>query len=395
MQRRSFFAKSLLGAAAAAGSSAFSASAFAAPAGLSKSITDEVIPTAEKPVYLNFNENSLGMAASAKKAVIAGLETGFRYPDADRSQVVEDIAAHYGMKPANVVLGAGSSEVIKAVIDCQIEKARHAGKAVQLVEPVPTFGIAASYAEAFHIPVVDINLVPGTLQVDVPALKKACESFDGISIVYFCNPNNPTSTISPASECNTWIEEAAAKNAPIFFLMDEAYAEFVADPAFVSASELVKKGLSNLCVARTFSKIYALAGLRIGYGLATDAVIGEISNYCSVDNMNFAAAVAASASMKDKAYVELSLEAIKTSRAIVESAFKELGIEYIPSQSNFIFHKVKGASGEYAKAMKERHVIVGREFPPITGWNRLTLGMPGEMKAFVKALKEVRKIGLA
>lgn len=397
MKRRTLFKTSLFGALGAAGSSLLAGraayAADAAPA-LPKAALDEVTPTAEHPVLLNFNENSLGMSEKAKAAVAAQMETAFRYPDAVRSQVIEDIAGLWGLKSENVALGNGSSEILQAVIEAQVNKARLAGKKVQLLEPVPTFGTAAAYAESLGIPVNDVPVDMKTFKSDVPALKKAAEAFDGVSILYFCNPNNPTSCVSPASEINAWIEEAAAKKAPVFFLMDEAYADFVTDPAFTSAIELVKKGLDNVVVARTFSKLYAMAGLRLGYGIGTKAAAAETNAFCSIDNTNFAAAVAGSASLKDKAYIEMSLESIKLSRAIVTKAFDEMGIAYIPSQANFIFHQVKGQDGEYTKAMTAKHVIVGRAFPPISGWNRLTLGTPGEMKAFVTALKAVRKEGL-
>ena len=143
MQRRTLFATSIL--------SAFAASAAKAkdlPA-LDPSVTDEVVPTADNPVLLNFNENSLGMSAKAKEAVVNGLSTAFRYPDQARTDLVADIAKFYGVAPELVTLGAGSSEILQAVVESQVEKARHAGKKVQVVEPVPTFGIVAGYAEGF------------------------------------------------------------------------------------------------------------------------------------------------------------------------------------------------------------------------------------------------------
>ncbi len=334
------------------------------------------------------------MAQSAKEAVMKSLDDACRYPDAVRSAVIDDIAKQHDLKAENVVLGNGSSEVIQAVIEAEVNKARLAGRKVQLLEPVPTFGIAADYAEALGIPVTNVQLEPTTLQIDVEALKKAAASFDGVSIVYYCNPNNPTSTVTSGKVLNGWIEEAAAAKAPIFFLIDEAYAEFVSTSDFASAVELVKKDFSNLVVSRTFSKLYALAGLRLGYGIGTKEVAAESNAFASVDNTNVAAAVAASATLRDKNYLELSLESVKLSRAIVQKAFDEMGIAYIPSEANFIFHKVKGKAGEYQAAMAKHNVIVGRTFSPLDDWNRLTLGTPGEMKAFIKVLELVREEGL-
>lgn len=387
LNRRSFF----LGTSSTLAGLFLAPSAWSAPT-MPESVTREVVPTADAPLLLNFNENSLGMSQSAKKAITAEMATAFRYPDAVRSKLVAQIGEHYGLKSENVSLGTGSSQVIQAVLESQFHAAAKKGMKVQVIAPEPTFGVAQAYTEAANVPYVGVPLVEKTLQIDVPALKAKAEAFDGLTVVYFCNPNNPTGVITPASEINTWVEEADAKKANVFFLLDEAYGEYVEDPAFVSGVELVKKGLTNVVVARTFSKLYALAGLRVGYGLATAETTKGVEAFESIDNMNCMGAAAASATLADKAYLELSLEATKLSKKIVTDAFKELGIEYLPSQANFIFHKTKPGV-DYKAKMAEAHIMVGRAFPPHNDWNRLTLGTPGEMKAFVKVLKDFRKKG--
>ena len=349
-------------------------------------------PTAEKPILLNFNENSLGIAKSAQDAIQKQIATAFRYPDAVRSKLIADIGAHYGLKAEYVTLGNGSSETIQAALEAQFHKAAEAGQKVQVIAPDPTFGVAQAYTEAAGVPYVPVPLVEKTLQADVAALKAKAEAFDGLTVVYFCNPNNPTGVVSPATEFNAWVEEAAQKKANVFFLVDEAYGEYADDPKFVSGIELVKKGLDNLIVSRTFSKLYALAGLRVGYGIGTAATAKAVDAFASIDNTNAMGAAAASATLADKTYLALSLEATKLSKKIVTDAFDELGIEYLPTQANFIFHKTKKGV-DYKAKMAEAHIMVGRAFPPYDDWNRLTLGTPGEMKAFVKVLKDFRKKG--
>ena len=408
LNRRAFF---LAGSGALAGLT-LSPSVFAA---VPASATKEVTPTAEEPILLNFNENSLGLAKSAQNAIQEQMATAFRYPDAVRSKLIADIGAHYGLKSENVTLGNGSSETIQAALEAQFHKAAKAGQKVQVIAPDPTFGVAQAYTEAAGVAYVPVPLKEKTLQADVAALKAKAEAFDGLTVVYFCNPNNPTGVVSPATEFNAWVEEAAATKANVFFLVDEAYAEF-ADPKvfrtttglvkegfenvvvlktfskIVSGIELVKKGLDNLIVSRTFSKLYALAGLRIGYGIGTAATAKAVDAFASIDNTNAMGAAAASATLADKTYLALSLEATKLSKKIVTDALDELGIEYLPSQANFIFHKTKKGV-DYKAKMAEAHIMVGRAFPPYDDWNRLTLGTPGEMKAFVKVLKDFRKKG--
>ncbi|HHR6081035.1 TPA: pyridoxal phosphate-dependent aminotransferase [Providencia alcalifaciens] len=348
-----------------------------------------VKPNAQYPLLLNFNENSLGMSPNAQKAVIEALPGSFRYPDDARSELIGNIGTLHNLDSKNVTLGNGSSETIQAAVAMLANKARKEGIKIQLVTPDPTF----NYAELYALPLgVEITKVPlkSDLSFDLKKMEQIANDFDGLSIIYICNPNNPTAMITPHSQLDSWMKKVSDKQ---FFIVDEAYAEFVEDPQFVSAIELVKAGQKNLIVTRTFSKIYALAGLRVGYGLATPEVIEAVDEFISIDNTNTAGAVAAIASLKDKKFLEYSLKSNNLSRKIVETALNELGLEYAPSQANFIFHKVKGDVKTYKQRMKEANIMVGREFPPVMGWNRLTLGTPQEMEQFVAVLKEFRQKG--
>ena len=322
------------------------------------------------------------------------MATAFRYPDAVRSKLIADIGAHYGLKSENVTLGNGSSETIQAALEAQFHKAAKAGQKVQVIAPDPTFGVAQAYTEAAGVPYVPVPLMDKTLQADVAALKAKAEAFDGLTVVYFCNPNNPTGVVSPATEFNAWVEEAAAKKANVFFLVDEAYGEYVDDSKFVSGIELVKKGLDNLIVSRTFSKLYALAGLRIGYGIGTAVTAKAVDAFASIDNTNAMGAAAASATLADKTYLALSLEATKLSKKIVTDALDELGIEYLPSQTNFVFVNLKAPLKPFADRMlKEENIMVGRPFPPAVEWCRISLGLPEEMQYFTEKLRAFRKKG--
>ncbi|MEQ5136538.1 pyridoxal phosphate-dependent aminotransferase [Providencia alcalifaciens] len=348
-----------------------------------------VKPNAQHPLLLNFNENSLGMSPSAQKAVIEALPGSFRYPDDARSELIGNIGTLHSLDSKNVTLGNGSSETIQAAVAMLANKARKDGIKIQLITPDPTF----NYAELYALPLgVEITKVPlkSDLSFDLKKMEQIANDYDGLSIIYICNPNNPTAMITPHSPLDNWMKKVSDKQ---FFIVDEAYAEFVKDPQFVSAIELVKAGQKNLIVTRTFSKIYALAGLRVGYGIATPEIIEAVDEFISIDNTNTAGAVAAIASLKDKKFLEYSLKSNNLSRKIVETALNELGLEYAPSQANFIFHKVKGDVKTYKQRMKEANIMVGREFPPVMGWNRLTLGTPQEMEQFVAVLKEFRQKG--
>lgn len=348
-----------------------------------------LIPSEQQPLLLNFNENSLGMSPKAHQTIIDALPTAFRYPDAAREKLITDIATEYQLKDENISLGNGSSETIQAVIQAVIRQAEQDNIPIQLVVPDPTFNYAELYAKPFGIPIEKVVLTQ-EMAFDLPAMQKKVADFNGRSIVYLCNPNNPTATITPSNLIDDWVKNATPET---LFIIDEAYAEFVSDPAFRSAIALVQAGHKNLLVTRTFSKIFALAGLRIGYGIAHPQLIAAIENFVSLDNTNTAGAVAALASLQDKPFVVQSRQSADLARRIVTQALDQLKLAYLPSQANFIFHQVPGDVKTYQKRMKQYHVFVGREFPPAVGWNRLTLGTPEEMTAFVSVLRMFRTNG--
>ena len=383
MNRRSFLTSSSLVI------GGLSLSSFVSSAYANETLKNKLVFNAENPLLLNFNENSLGMSQKAKLAIIDALPNAFRYPDDARSALISELGKEFKLSDKHITLGNGSSETIQAAVQFVANKAQKEGKAVQLIVPDPTFNYAELYAEPLGVKIVKIP-VDSTLAFDLATMQKKAQEFDGISMVYLCNPNNPTAMLTPTAALTHWIKSAKEN---VFFIIDEAYAEFVSTPEFTSAIALVAEGYKNLIVARTFSKIYALAGLRVGYGVAVPDVISEVDVFVSIDNTNTAGAVAALVSLKDKAYVEYSRKSIDVSRQMVVDALKELDIEYTPSHANFIFHKVKGDVKTYQNRMKDANIMVGREFPPAFGWSRLTLGTPEEMSYFVTTLKAFRAKG--
>lgn len=380
MNRRSFLTSSSLVI------GGLSLSSFVSSAYANETLKNKLIFNAENPLLLNFNENSLGMSQKAKQAIIDALPNAFRYPDDARSTLINELGNEFKLSDKHITLGNGSSETIQAVVQYVANKGQKEGKAVQLIVPDPTFNYAELYAEPLGVKIVKVP-VDKTLAFDLATMQKKAQEFDGISMVYLCNPNNPTAMLTPTAALTDWIKSAKDN---VFFIIDEAYAEFVSTPEFTSAIALVEAGYKNLIVARTFSKIYALAGLRVGYGVAVPEVITDVDVFVSIDNTNTAGAVAALASLKDKAYVEYSRKSIDVSRQMVVDVLKELDIEYAPSYANFIFHKVKGDVKTYQNRMKDANIMVGREFPPAFGWSRLTLGTPEEMSYFVSTIKAFR-----
>lgn len=351
-------------------------------------------PSKDNPLILNSNENSLGMSQKAQEAINKRLPKAFRYlrysEQSPRTELMEAIANEFKLTKDNVTLGNGSSESIQAAIQALIIEQKNAKKPVQLVIPEVTFEYAELYAKPFDIPIIKVPL-DSKMGIDIDKMRQNVESFNGVSIVYICNPNNPTGSIVPAKYIDKWVKEASKNR--VFFIFDEAYGEYVDDKAFQSAIKWVQAKQENVIVTKTFSKIFALAGLRVGYALGSPKVIKKVREFVELDNINALGAVAAIASLGDKEFTKRSIEANAISRKILSDTLDELKIKYLPSQANFMFYQIKGDLKTFQKRMEDRHIIVGREFPPFKQWNRISLGIPAEMRAFTNELRNFAKKG--
>ena len=379
IQRRTLFATAAISAASMtlAGCAAQAAKTEAAAAAFAP-------PTAEKPLLLCFNENPLGMSPAAKKAVAAAAEKGSRYPFARVEVLRKAVAQYMGGKTDNILLTHGSAEAIRA----SIESYKTAD--VQVVAPELTYSDGTDTADKNGMKVTRVAMGKDW-SIDIAAMKKAVAAWKGSSIVYFVNPNNPTSTIVNSAELLDWI---ASRPARTVFVVDEAYAEFVADPTFKSAKSLVDAGFENVVVLRTFSKIFAMAGMRLGFAYAAPATITRVKKHVAYDIMMPVPAIeAALAELADPAFLTYSREQNAEARMILTSALDKLGIAYLPSQTNYVFMNLKAPLKPFADRMKAEAIWVGRPFPPALTWCRVSLGTPAETTYFVKKLFEFREKG--
>lgn len=360
---------------------AFGGSALAAPV----SKPPFQAPTQKTPLRLCFNENALGMSDAAKKAASRAIaEQSSLYPFMRCEVLRKACAAYMGGKPENIVLTHGSAEAIRASIES------HIVENTQLVIPELTYSDGEDCARRNGIEVVKVPMLKD-LSIDIEGMKKKVVAHKGRSIVYFVNPNNPTSTICDSKVLNDWIR---SKPENTFFVIDEAYGEYVDSKKFVSAKTLVDEGFDNLTVLKTFSKLFAMAGMRVGFAYSAAKTSDQIRTQVAYDVMlNIAAVEAALAEISDKEFIEMSRRENAQARALVCKCFDELGIKYLPSQTNFVFMELKGPLKEFAERMKAEHILVGRPFPPATQWCRISLGTVEDMRYFVRKLNEFRAKG--
>lgn len=332
---------------------------------------------------LNFNENALGMSPRAVRAIQDHLGDANRYPDQFSDRLTALVARLNGVGPEQVVLGAGSTDLIRMVVMA------HGRGGATLVTAEPTFKIAEHYARPLGTRVLRLPLTP-RFRLDLAAMREAAHAHDGPVLVYICNPNNPTATVVPARALREWIAGAGDN---LFFLVDEAYHDYAHSPDYGSALELVREGHDNLFVTRTFSKVHGMAGLRVGYGFGTAAVAARIGAFAGADNVNMAGAVAAAASLEDEDWLPFSIDANRRARDTLYGVLGELGIEYIPSETNFAIHRIAGPLADYQARMRAANVLVGRAFARLEGWNRLSMGTPDEMEIFAAVLRDFRGRG--
>lgn len=338
--------------------------------------------TAADPIRLSSNENPLGVPDSAREAIIDAIAGGNRYPQLDDA-LIEAVGRKHGVPGESVVLGAGSTDVLRMTVQSI------ASRRGRVIVADPTFEHIERYATPFGVRVERVPLMRDGAAHDLGRMRDAASHADGPVLVFLCNPNNPTGTMTSCDAIAEWIDEAPEH---VMFLVDEAYFDFVEDRSYRTfIPEAVAR--PNVLVNRTFSKIYALAGLRVGYGLAHPATIRRVVDYIGDSNVNQLALAAALGCIDDDAFIERSLRTNRESRAVVESMLDELGIERLPSHTNFLMHRIRGDLQQYNARMRESGILVGRAFPPMLGWSRVSFGTGAEMAFHAERLREFRSRG--
>ncbi|WP_342755507.1 histidinol-phosphate transaminase [Pantoea sp. MBD-2R] len=340
-------------------------------------------PTQANPIRINFNENPLGMSPKAQAAARNAVAIANRYAKDEIVNLRDKVSQHHQVPSSSILLTAGSSEGIRAAVEAWSPLGS------QLVIPELTYGDGEEFAKIAGMKVTKVKMLDNWA-FDIAGMKAAVASHNGPSLVYLVNPNNPTATITPADLIEPWI---ASKPADTMFIIDEAYAEFVNDKRFRSVTPLLHNGAQNIILLKTFSKIHAMAGMRVGYAVAHPNVIALLERHVAGEKINFCGVDAALASMDDPAFIAYSKKTIDLSRQILVKALDELKLPYLPSEGNFVFHQLNTPLKDYQQHMAESGVLIGRAFPPADSWCRISLGTPEEMQWVAKTMHEFRQKG--
>jgi histidinol-phosphate aminotransferase len=326
-------------------------------------------------VRLSANENPYGPSPKALKAMTDSFTLACRYPDEHNNVLIEKLAKLNGVNHQQILLGDGSSEILKLCAESFTGKERGT-----LVAADPTFEAILEQAKTNGAEIVKLPLT-SRFTHDLAKMLSAARG----GLIYVCNPNNPTASITPRNELRDFIAQAPHET---MILVDEAYFHFADSPDYESVIPLVKD-YPNLIVARTFSKIYGMAGLRCGYCVAQKQTLDRMRAYQMWDSVNIMALAAASASLDDADQVPNGQRLNKDAKEFTVNKLDKLGYETIPSQANFIMFDCKRPVIPLIQAMKQQNVHVGRLFPALPNHMRVTIGKKTEMESFVNAFTQV------
>jgi histidinol-phosphate aminotransferase len=336
---------------------------------------------AARPLMLHNNENPVGpgkAAIDAMRAVLGadGVKTG-RYPSNSQA-LIQGIAKNFNVPPENIMLGCGSTEILRTATQVFTSKTK------PVVGGVPTYEECTGYAALIGTPVKAVPL-DAKLRLDLAGMAAVSK---GAGFIFVNNPNNPTATIQPANQIEGFISDVLKSSPQTTIMLDEAYFDYVETPGERSLIPLALKN-PRVIVARTFSKAYGMAGLRVGYVIGHVDTLKTMRAWQAGNSLNVLGIAAATASIQDQARIQAEVKRNQDARRFTIDWFKQRGMEGTDAQANFIFVNIKRPARGFRDACRANGVLVGRDFPPNLNHLRVSIGTMEEMKKAVEVFGKV------
>lgn len=324
------------------------------------------------------NENPLGVSPKALRAMQEALTRLNHYPDGASYEFRAALAAHFDVDQSQVAVGNGADDLILELSMAFLDEGD------DIVVSRSSFPMYDIYAAAMRARMIKTPLTP-QLGIDLNAMADAVT--DRTRLIYVCNPNNPTGTIACAGDVSQFVERIPER---VIIVMDEAYVEMVASDDFPDSLAYVRDGRPNVVVLRTFSKVYGLAGIRIGYGFAHSDLVSTLLKIKPPFNVNVLAQAAGIAALQDADFVARSVEANRKGREALYEGLGCLGLEVTPSHTNFVLVRFGPDAGDVQQALLERGVIVR----PCGGYDlpehlRISIGTPEENARLLRDVEAV------
>jgi histidinol-phosphate aminotransferase len=329
-------------------------------------------------VILSSNENPLGCHKDVLAAVKGAMTEAGRYPSPE--EVTQLVATKHNVKPENVLLGSGSTQILRT--STHVFTTKTAG----LVAAIPAYEECADYARLMGHPITGVKLT-NDLKMDLDALQAASR---GAGLVFYCNPNNPVATAVNASDTRTYLANLMKASPNTTVLVDEAYFEY---GTMAGYETFIPTAIENprVVVARTFSKCFGMAGLRIGYAIGHQDTIAKMANWDNVGNISVMALQGAKAALAvPEAWVKEEQRRNAEARTFTQKWFADHGYTPTDSQTNFMFVNIKRPAREFREACLKQGVLVARDFPPYEKTHcRISVGTMEEMQKAVKVFEQV------
>jgi histidinol-phosphate aminotransferase len=333
------------------------------------------------PIILASNENPLGTPKPVLEAVRRGFGELGRYQFATTEEVAELVARAQGVKPENVLLGSGSTQILRTTTHVFCSKTR------PLVAPIPAYEECAGYAALMEYPVRTVSLTPPPeLKMNIDPLLAAAK---GAGMVFFCNPNNPVATAVDGKTARQFVADLHKVSPDTYVLMDEAYYEYATMPGYETMIPLAMEN-PKVVVARTFSKCYGMAGLRIGYAIAQADTIKKLAAWDGMGSVNVLGLNGARAALDlGKSFLDAEKKRNDEARTFTQNWFRERGCIPTDSQTNFMFVDIKRPVKGFRDFCAKEGILVGRDFPPYEKSHcRISVGTMEEMQRAVKVFEK-------
>ena len=321
-------------------------------------------------IRLNCNENAYGPSVNAIDAIKSAIGSANRYPRMEYDVLTERIAKSNNVKPEQVILGCGSTEILRMAAFAFLSDGK------QLIQASPTFEGIGHYARAAGSEVISVRLTPGFAHDLDGMLAHANAS---TTLVYICNPNNPTASLTPRKDLENFISKLPVST---FVMIDEAYYHYAGQSGMYASFIDHPLGNERVIVSRTFSNVYGLAGLRLGYAVASPTIIRQMRKFATEDNINAIVTQAAVAALDDTDGIRDVVRRNTDDRQEFFNQAMARSLKPIDSHANFVMMNTFHPSEEVIQHFHINNILIGRRFPPMDTYIRISLGRPEEMRAF-------------
>ena len=324
----------------------------------------------QRRILLDENENPYGTSPKIFEAMRSALELSNRYPYPAADNLAGEIAHHHGVDRNQVLIGCGSTEILRSCAQAFLAPGQ------RLVIAEPSYEAVSDYAGEIGAEVSRVRL-NHRYQHDLPAM--LARVVKPATLIYICNPNNPTGTLTPRADLEAFIAKLPPQT---YVLIDEAYHHYAGiSQDYVS---FIDRPVSNprVIVTRTFSKVYGLAGMRVGYAVAAPPTISRISHHQLWADVSIVTLRAASAALRDTSFLQLSVQRNANDRQEFFNQAQSRGLKPLDSHTNFYMMPVNRPAKDVIAHFEQHDILIGREFPSMNSYVRVSFGLPSEMREF-------------